>query len=381
MTSEYQWLRSAHNAGASAAAALSETKARVCPICGPLGRPRVVSEANVDTRRLDAYAFSSRKTPELMHHRLVRCGTCDLVYADPAPNPESLREAYLEAAFDSSAEARCAAATYGRVLDRIIARLPGRDGALDIGTGEGAFLRELVRRGFTEVGGIEPSAAAITQSSPDVWPLVEQGVFSAAARPEGSLNLVTCFQTIEHLHDPLRTCESAVRMLRPGGALLIVAHNSRAFSARVLGRRSPIYDIEHLQLFSHASLRALLLRAGLHDVTTWPLVNRYPLPYWIRLLPLPNQAKRVVVTALELHANEHAAASAAGRQHGRRWLPQVSPAAPAVPGWTSKARPFATRLRRLRGITDEPVEMYAVDHGPRHARCGARAADRDGSHR
>ena len=49
--------------------------------------------------------------------------------------------------------------------------------------------------------------------------------------------------------------------------MLCVVHNRRALSARLLGRRSPIYDIEHLQLFSRPSVRSLMERPGF---ATWP---------------------------------------------------------------------------------------------------------------
>ena len=73
-------------------------------------------------------------------------------------------------------------------------------------------------------------------------------------------------------------------MLKPGGALFLIGHNRRAFSAKVLGRKSPIFDIEHLQLFSPVSVRHLLERAGFSRVEVRPVFNRYPLRY---RAPLP----------------------------------------------------------------------------------------------
>jgi hypothetical protein len=75
--------------------------------------------------------------------------------------------------------------------------------------------------------------------------------------------------------------------LKPGGAFAIVVHNRKALSARILGYKSPIFDIEHLQLFSPESAQAMLERAGYRDVHAAPLFNRYPLHYWMKLLPFP----------------------------------------------------------------------------------------------
>ncbi len=284
--------------GAAAAAALSAEERRTCPLCGTMGRPTLFSEAKLNHAQLDAFAFASRKTPEFMHHRLVRCVRCDMVYADPAPTAESLDQAYLEADFDSGVEAHHASRTYGRILDDLLDRLPNRAGALDIGTGDGSFLAELLKRGFTNVGGIEPSSAPIAAADPQVRSLIHHGPFTADARQPGSLSLVTCFQTIEHLRDPLAFCREAGSLLRPGGALLLVAHNRRALSARLLGERSPIFDVEHLQLLSLRSARSLLKQAGFTAVSARPIVNRYPLTYWVRLSPLPRRAKDSVTRAL-----------------------------------------------------------------------------------
>jgi SAM-dependent methyltransferase len=274
-------------------------ESRSCPLCSDGGVPEPFARAKIEVEALDAFAFASRKRPEYMHYRLVRCRSCDLVYADPAPASAALAGAYQEAAYDSQEEARLASHTYGRLVDQIAGRLPNRSGALDIGTGDGSFLRELERRGFTRVSGVEPSAAPIERADPRIQALIHHGVFGPELREPASLSLVTCFQTIEHLRDPIAVCRQAVQMLRPGGALLVVGHNRRALSARVLGERSPVYDIEHLQLFSTASARTLLRRAGLIDVTSRPIINRYPASYWARLFPLPPSAKRRVTAMLE----------------------------------------------------------------------------------
>jgi SAM-dependent methyltransferase len=272
---------------------------RVCPVCGTRNRSRLFAEANFSIESLDGFAFASRKLPEYMHWRLSVCDGCDLLYADPAPRPEELAVLYKEAEFDSREEAHHAARTYGRFLPRILSRLPDRKGAVDIGTGDGAFLQELLAAGFENVSGIEPSTAPIEKADPSVRHLIRQDIFRANSFQPDSLSLITCFQTIEHLADPLSFCRHAHRALKPGGALFLIGHNRRAASAKLLGRKSPIFDIEHLQLFSPASMRALLDSAGFSRIETYPVFNRYPLKYWARLFPFPAGVKRHVLGCLQ----------------------------------------------------------------------------------
>jgi hypothetical protein len=51
-------------------------------------------------------------------------------------------------------------------------------------------------------------------------------------------------------------------------------------------------DIEHLQLFNPRALRTLLLGCGFQQISVTAFSNRYPLRYWLRLLPLPAGIKR-----------------------------------------------------------------------------------------
>jgi|GEM_PF-83110 len=278
---------------------LAKMVARSCPLCGSDDESQVFAEAHFDLAQLDEYAFASRKMPEYMHYRLISCPVCDLLYASPIPKKDQLATAYQAAAFDSAEEAHFASRTYGRVLRAIARELPNRVGLLDIGTGDGAFLEEARAARFTHVQGVEPSAAPLAVARPAIRPLIRHDIFRPEHFTPGSLSLITCFQTIEHLDNPLEMCCQAQQLLKPGGALFLIGHNRRAISARVLGKKSPIFDIEHLQLFSPASARYLLVRAGFQRVQVQPVLNRYPLHYWLKLFPLPTPLKRFLIPALK----------------------------------------------------------------------------------
>ena len=162
------------------------------------------------------------------------------------------------------------------------------------GAGDGAFLEELLALGFQNVVGVEPSEAPIAAAKPTVRPYLQCGIFAAGQFAAESLDLITCFQVIEHVWDPVKISADAYALLKPGGLFVIVAHDRRAFSARVMGTKSPIFDIEHLQLFDRSTGAALLRTAGFGSIAIRSLVNRYPISYWIRLFPLPKSAKSAV---------------------------------------------------------------------------------------
>lgn len=259
----------------------------------------VVMEATFDESKLDGFAFASRKLPEFMHFRMVRCPVCDLLYVTPSPALEWLQQGYREAEFDAGLESRYAARTHSRMLPAIIKRLPDLNGALDIGAGDGAFVTQLLRHGFCGIIGIEPSRTPLAQAHESIRPFLREGFFSGDEVESGSLSLVTCFQTLEHTEQPGQLAHQAFALLKPGGAFLCVAHNYRSLSARLLGTKSPIYDIEHLQLHSRRSLREMYERAGFIDVVVKPLRNDYPLSYWLKLLPIHVGLKKMLITGLD----------------------------------------------------------------------------------
>jgi hypothetical protein len=104
---------------------------------------------------------------------------------------------------------------------------------------------------------------------------------------------------MEHVHDPIELALGVYSLLKKGGAAFFIGHNRKGVVNRLLGRKSPIFDIEHLQLFSPQSARALFERAGFVNVEVHRTVNRYPLQYWTKLLPIPKSIKVGCLAALK----------------------------------------------------------------------------------
>lgn len=230
-----------------------------------------------------------------MHHQLMECRRCGVLFSSPIPNAAEIGKAYAEASFESHSEARFAAMTYASILPRIMRRLPDLNGAVDVGTGTGVFLLQMLQRGFQNIIGFEPSHAPVAAAETAVRRMIREEPFSRHALASNSVSLVTCHQTIEHLLDPREFCADALSILKPGGALYLVMHNRRSLSALIMGKKSPIFDIEHLQLFCRRSIGRLLEDIGFRDINFATVFNTYPLYYWLRLSPLPQTIKDPIV--------------------------------------------------------------------------------------
>jgi len=266
----------------------SDAKAVPCPVCGSPPEAAVLYlEESIDPAKMSGFSYASRKTPEYMSHRLVRCTACDLVYVSNPPGQDVLAQAYHQADYDSAEEAADAADAYVRAMAPILKGLKGRSGALEIGSGTGVLLERLQAQGFTGLVGIEPSAAAIAAAPPRRRAWLRQGIFREEDFAPESFDLICCFMTLEHVRDPLAVARSARRLLRPGGAFVTVTHDYQSLVNRLLGSKSPIIDIEHMQIFSDRSIRTLFERGGFSQISARPFRNRYALRYWLRLAPLP----------------------------------------------------------------------------------------------
>jgi SAM-dependent methyltransferase len=264
---------------------------RSCPVCNSTDDTQIIFKKCLKESALNNLAFSSRKIPEFMNLTLVCCPACNLLYVPSVPTKTFLQTAYHATGYDSDEEACFAAETYATYLQSIISSLPDRRAALEIGAGNGAFLQKLLIAGFKEVIGVEPSIEAISAAPLHIKKCIHTGMFDVNDFPAGHFSLIAIFQTLEHIDQPAQFFRDAFALLKPGGVLITVAHNYRHWLMRLLGKKSPIIDIEHLQLFSPASLRYVLEKTEFQKIQIHSLYNTYPLHYWTKLLPIPKSLK------------------------------------------------------------------------------------------
>jgi|SaaInlStandDraft_4_1057021.scaffolds.fasta_scaffold09353_3 SAM-dependent methyltransferase len=280
---------------------INKIRSRNCPVCdATIGTTKKYLDKNYDLSKVNSYSFSSRKNPEFMCHNLVLCTNCDLVYADRPPNIDDLSKSYHNADYDSNDEAIDAAKSYSKSLKSIFKNIKNKNFALEIGTGNGAFLDELKGNGFSNVTGIEPSVKSI-ESAPDYRKKnIINNIFNPDDFDQNSFDLVCCFMTLEHVLNPKEIAFESKRILKDGGAIAFIVHDHRSLINRLLGKKSPIIDIEHMQIFSKKSIKKLLYLEGYQDIVVRNFKNTYSLKYWVRLMPINNRFKIILIKLLSL---------------------------------------------------------------------------------
>ena len=279
----------------SVAPALQPTR---CAICGTADNAIELYPSTITPDAFDARHFSARRLPDRVHYRMVRCRRCGLVRSDPAADPASVAGLYERSTFDYRSELAGLSRTYGRHLARLDRHNAGHDSLLEIGSGNGFFLEEALRRGYERVQGIEPSRDAIDAAPERVRALIANDIWRPGVVPDASFSVACFFQVFDHLPEPGSALDTLHQALRHDGLALFLNHDADALSARVLRERSPIVDVEHFYLYSRSTLGRLVEAHGFEVLESGAAWNDYSFGYVARLLPLGDGVKRAVSSVL-----------------------------------------------------------------------------------
>ncbi len=141
---------------------------------------------------------------------------------------------------------------------RSVAPAPGR--VLDLGAGDGHFLKEARDIGW-QVEGIELSEPRLRRAREMFGLVLTAADLATVEFPAASFDAITMFQLIEHLHTPRPVLERLHRFLRPGGVLLVSTPNILAHARK--GRGAAKWGMPyHVLFFTPRSLVRTLESAG-----------------------------------------------------------------------------------------------------------------------
>jgi 2-polyprenyl-3-methyl-5-hydroxy-6-metoxy-1,4-benzoquinol methylase len=208
---------------------------------------------------------------------LMRCAGCGLAFIANPPRADEVAGLYSAAAdyhgalLDPDdpgfAAMRRIACQHVAMLRRSV-RAPRGLRLLDVGCSSGLFLDEARVEGF-EVYGAELSADTAAFARSHFGLEVHSGDWRDAGHADGSFDVITLFDVIEHLPDPLAELHAIRRLLKPGGLLLQSTPNIDGLFPRLsylLAKRldywphpEPPY---HLYQFSDRTLAEMTERAG-----------------------------------------------------------------------------------------------------------------------
>lgn len=273
---------------------------RFCTLCGIDAGKSLKYPGRFELGDFNAEIFSARRSPDRRHFQIQECNQCGMLYSDPACSIENLSKLYEKSTVTYEETENHIYNSYVPVLNKALARTQLRKSFCEIGGGRGFMLSYGAQHNFSELIEVEPSTDAEarflrpTPNSRFVRDLFTKNLFETGALEKSSASLVCFFQILDHVPNPRAFLETVWELLAPGGVMVCVTHNTRALSAKLLGERSPIFDIEHTYLFNKNNLSQLLVDVGFSEPKVWSISNNYTLDYWSHLAPLPGRAKRFV---------------------------------------------------------------------------------------
>jgi 2-polyprenyl-3-methyl-5-hydroxy-6-metoxy-1,4-benzoquinol methylase len=220
-----------------------------CPLCN--------SQQNIFVMKKDGFS-------------LVACELCTFVFV----NPRLSSEAYIST-YNSP--------NYGHIINNLaleshdyrktrfgIERIEAIErfhssslekSLLDIGSASGFFLEAASDRGWNAMG-LELTESAVTFSR-SRGNVVHQLTLEAASFGSGEFSVVTMFDVLEHLPDPLVSLKSIYDILRPSGLVYIYVPNWNSAARLLTGENSHfIWPTHHLSYFTPLTLSAALESSG-----------------------------------------------------------------------------------------------------------------------
>ena len=215
------------------------------------------------------------------NYRFVRCMRCGLAYQNPRVTLE-----HIGAFYDDTYIAHRKKRDWGPLTplferamntldvekDAIVSRyvtLNATSQVLDVGCAVGTFLQRLHDRYHCAVAGVDFKDLSAAPSMRAVE--FHCGLFYDAVLAADRFDLVTMWHFLEHDYDPLRSLDTARRVMKPEGRLVIEVPRLDSRTFRWFGNRWPgLQAPQHTVLFDRDSLLRAVRKAGLEVVEYLP---------------------------------------------------------------------------------------------------------------
>lgn len=142
---------------------------------------------------------------------------------------------------------------------------PKRGRLLDVGAFCGIFLNTARERGW-DVVGLEPLVGPSIYARGKFGIEMITDVLSDSTFPGESFDVVTAFQVLEHLPNPVKAVGIMQRLLKPGGLLVIEVPSIEHWSIRLLRKHHRHFVPDHLFFFAPRTLTQLLASQGFDKI-------------------------------------------------------------------------------------------------------------------
>jgi len=220
-----------------------------CLLCGS-GSSKVLYEG------VDA-PFVKQKT------NLVQCRECGLQYLNPLPKDVYFQKGY-EGADESGlydAEPVDRYINFRGYLAEIEKYKKPPCKILDIGCCKGYFLK-IARDNGWDAWGLEPSKKMAEYCRSQGFKTAKGTILASSDLPSGSFDVVTLWDVIEHLRNPVPEFAKINGFLKKKGIVCFWTKDISSIRAKLMGRRYPFIASQHIIYFSPKTVDILMKKTG-----------------------------------------------------------------------------------------------------------------------
>ncbi len=197
---------------------------------------------------------------------ILRCNNCKLTYTRDVANYDGRIREDSEKFVKEYLKEESLYKKYFDTIIQLIQQYKTPQSLLDVGCGVGIFLQNVKKIGWNAIG-VDMSKTAVEYAR-SCGLDVRLGKIEELNFNPGSFDVITLFQTIEHIEDPLKTLKKIYSLLRKEGILMITTPSEESLMARILGKFWFGYrNIEHLFFFNKQSLATMQEKVGFRKVT------------------------------------------------------------------------------------------------------------------
>lgn len=242
----------------------------LCPICGS-SEKRFLTDTVRFGKKADVY----------------KCAECTLAFIDQASFkfPENFYEAeyhqtYLThvepAAFDPEAYYAKMMKSTKIWADKFRGMLKGDEVVLDVGCSTGHFM-DMVKDKTKKIYGSELNKKEIDFCVGKRGLDVSSETLTKRFK-DGQFDYITMIYVLEHIAEPVQFLQTLKRLLKPGGALVILVPNEMDALLNLYDIpefRSFYYCIEHIFYYNSSTIKRLFERVGL--ISEVEIIQEYPI--------------------------------------------------------------------------------------------------------
>ncbi|MFH1798708.1 MAG: class I SAM-dependent methyltransferase [Candidatus Omnitrophota bacterium] len=217
----------------------------------------------------DFIRLYSSSSSAVFYERLVRCRRCGLIFISPRLKSDLIVQGYSSSQDkDYISQEKGRRITFTKSV-KIVKSFSKKGKLLDIGAASGIFVKVARDAGY-DARGVEPAGwmckMARDRYSVDIFP----GVLKQANFEDRAFDIITMWDVLEHVSDPMATLIEVNRILKPGGLLFINYPCISDPFAKLFGRKWWFLLSVHLFYFTPKTLSSYMEKTGFKKIVHRP---------------------------------------------------------------------------------------------------------------